>query len=410
MNYDEIKDYYLIRFLIVTGILGSIVSFFLSIYLWHHNAYFSAVYQFLGSLGPSIIYLSYRKHKDIKKTTNYFSYLLVYIAVYFIFFSSFDVKNLILLQVLPVAIYFIMERKRATQVIVFLGVLMILLIIIKLLFEENLNYDIGTLITALVTFIFISSLLFLHTLRYEQSIKSIQEKDIFIMSQSRTALLGEMLSMIAHQWRQPLTAITTTIGIIQMKMSLQQYEEEYFQEQLVKMVDYAQHLSGTIDDFRNFFKLDNEASSFKVTKVIKRALKLSESMLHGANIVVEKSFQTEKSIMSFENGLIQVLMNIIQNAHDVLMENKIKDPKIWITTKEDDEAIVITINDNGGGIPSDVLPKIFDPYFSTKSKNEAGLGLYMSEKIITEHCKGELSVTNTKDGTCFTITLPMKTQ
>ncbi len=234
--------------------------------------------------------------------------------------------------------------------------------------------------------------------------KKEQEKQLLI--QTKHAQMGEMIAMIAHQWRQPLSAITATVGTLQMKIGMDKYEKVFFNEQLEKLNGFSQHLSETIEDFRNFFKVNKQKEMFSPKKMIESSLNLTEGLFKKENIIVETDLDSRVMVSSFENELMQVVVNILKNAYDALVENNVREPKIIIKVSEEaDEKVRISIEDNAGGISDDIIDKIFEPYFSTKSMNGTGLGLYMSKSIIQEHCKGVLTCHNTVDGACFTITL-----
>ncbi len=240
--------------------------------------------------------------------------------------------------------------------------------------------------------------------KIKSAVLEAQHTHELLIRQSKFASMGEMISMIAHQWRQPLSAISATTGSMQMKIAMDKYEKDYFSSQLDTISSLSQHLSTTIEDFRNFFKPDKQKGSFALKDALKNVLNLSESMILNNHINLEVSYDSNKSIESYENEVVQALINIIKNAIDILVEKKISEPKIAIKLFDDaHDKVVISIEDNAGGIPEDIIDKIFQPYFSTKSKNGTGLGLYMSKIIIEEHCNGTLHVSNSNEGACFTM-------
>lgn len=232
------------------------------------------------------------------------------------------------------------------------------------------------------------------------TVKREQEKKL--LQQSRMAQMGEMISMIAHQWRQPLSSISAIAGTLSLDVMMDEYKKEFFAERLDSIAELSQHLSSTIDDFRNFYKPNKEAVNTTLEELITRAIKIMKSSLDSDNIEMLYEYNDKQMIKLYENETIQVVLNILKNAQDNFKEKKIENPQIKITTKENG----ISICDNGGGIPEDILPKIFDPYYSTKDeKNGTGLGLYMSKTIVEEHHNGKLQVSNRDDGVCFTIEL-----
>lgn len=250
----------------------------------------------------------------------------------------------------------------------------------------------------------------------EKKLVQMQEKDEQMRKQSRLAQMGEMISMIAHQWRQPLAAIAATTSDMEIKlfqrrvfdMSTSQGQsemEKYTLESLSAVNGFVTHLSETIDDFRNFFKSNKDKSSFHLSELMEKTLNLTTHLFKAKGIEVVKAYSEERpELKNYENEVMQVLLNIINNAADVLIEKSIDDPHIYITVDTNRVGHqIVTIEDNGGGIPDEDLAQIFDPYFSTKDKNGTGLGLYMSQLIIEEHCNGHISATNTSRGACFMI-------
>ena len=181
-----------------------------------------------------------------------------------------------------------------------------------------------------------------------------------------------------------------------------------------KISSYAQHLSSTIDDFREFFKTNKEKRKISYTVLVQSVLGIIEESIENKNITLVKELNSDIIFYTYPNEIKQVILNLIKNAEDVLLEKEIKNPTITITTKDN----ILSISDNGGGVSKDIIDKIFDPYFSTKTKKDGtGLGLYMSKTIIEEHCGGSLSVSNDviidqdgkpSSGAVFTIELRNK--
>ena len=234
--------------------------------------------------------------------------------------------------------------------------------------------------------------------------EKLREKKDLLFKQSRLAQMGEMISMIAHQWRQPLSAISATTNALILKNERGGYESEFFEDKLQKIAIYSQHLSATIDDFRNFFKTHKEKEESTLEAVIEDVLSITQSSLENKNINIITDFNYNKKVNIYTNELKQVLLNLIKNAEDILLENRIVKPEIILRTFEENGHMVLSIEDNGGGIDKALRDKIFDPYFSTKlDKEGTGLGLYMSKIIIQEHCAGTLSVNNGRNGAIFKI-------
>ena len=242
--------------------------------------------------------------------------------------------------------------------------------------------------------------------KIEQAVKENTQKDKQMLQQSRLAQMGEMLSMIAHQWRQPLAAISSTSSAIELKAVLGQTEESELIESAQNISTYSQHLSSTIDDFRDFFKDNKTEVETTFDEIIDSVLNIVKISLENKGIMVELNLKHHDPIKTFPNKIKQVILNLIKNAEDILMEKNVKYAKIVIRTYKNGTEDILCVSDNGGGISKEVMPSIFDPYFTTKSKKDGtGLGLYMSKTIIEEHCKGQLNVQNIESGVEFMIAL-----
>jgi len=249
-----------------------------------------------------------------------------------------------------------------------------------------------------------------------QEVEKNRQKDKLLQEQSRLAQMGEMISMIAHQWRQPLSAISSTSMNVQMKLLTKHYDLDmkedreiflrFLDNKLNLISEYVQVLSSTIDDFRNFFKPNKEKEMVCITYPIEKALSIVDALMQERGVKILSKYETQEDVYIYQNEIMQVVLNILKNSEDNFIEKEIQSPQIEIVTKKEDDCYLIQIFDNGGGIQEDILPNIFDPYFSTKSeKNGTGLGLYMSKVIVQEHNDGKLNVFNTRSGVCFEIRL-----
>jgi PAS domain S-box-containing protein len=244
------------------------------------------------------------------------------------------------------------------------------------------------------------------TKRKESEI-NLQQKEQQLIQQSRLAQMGEMISMIAHQWRQPLNAISATTNNLTFKLMMNDFDNKTFQNEIKLIQEYSQHLSTTIDDFRDFFKEDREKERTTLKDIINSTLDIVKVSVENKNIKIITKFNCDKQIETYTSEIKQVVLNIIKNAEDILLEKEIKNPTITIETScKDHTNQKLIIKDNAGGIPDDIMDKIFDPYFSTKlEKDGTGLGLYMSKTIIQDHCNGKIKVRNDSNGAVFEITL-----
>ncbi len=231
-----------------------------------------------------------------------------------------------------------------------------------------------------------------------------RQKDKQILQQSRLAQMGEMISMIAHQWRQPLAAISSSSTAINLKATLNKLDKETALELSGNIIDFSKHLSATIDDFREFFRSNKEKRDTTYSDVIQSVLNIVEASISTKNIKIIKELHCNATFSTYPNEIKQVVLNLLKNAEDILLDNRIKDPCIKIVTYTEEEHYILEVSDNGGGIPEDIIDNIFDPYFSTKTKKDGtGLGLYMSKTIIEDHCGGILHVNNSDVGAVFRI-------
>ncbi len=233
-----------------------------------------------------------------------------------------------------------------------------------------------------------------------------QKKDKTLIEQSKMVFMGEMVGSIAHQWRQPLSAIALQLQFIEDDFEDGLVNKEYlatFSEDNMKIVSF---MSKTIDDFRNFFRAEKLESEFYLQETIDSVISLMDSQLKSHEILVEILVDTDCKITNLESEFKQVLLNIINNAKDIFLEKKIKNPKINIEAICNADSVTVSIQDNAGGIPEEILGKIFESYFTTKDKGKGtGLGLYMSKLIVVDNMKGELLVSNVNGGARFEIKL-----
>ena len=294
--------------------------------------------------------------------------------------------------------------------------------------EEKNNFEINKMIISsiIVTLIFIvlsfilTRIIQRYFIEYQEKVRNETEtnrqKDEIMFQQSKMAAMGEMLENIAHQWRQPLSAISMQASGLQLNITFDKnIDKDTINEKLNNIIKSTQFLSQTIDDFRDFFKVDKEKEIFELKTALERTLKIVESKFKNRNIEVELDV-TSVDVVGFENEFIQALMNILNNAKDVL-ENMDKDELrvIKISIHKQNNQALIKIQDNGGGIPEDILTKVFEPYFTTKHQSQGtGIGLYMTQQIIVSHLGGSIDVENMPIeykgknylGAEFTITIP----
>jgi len=242
--------------------------------------------------------------------------------------------------------------------------------------------------------------------KVEKKAQQIVEKDAVILTQSRQAAMGEMISMIAHQWRQPLSTITLQISNIKIKSMLGHASVEETNDALEHISETIIYLSETIDDFQSFFRPNREKEEVNICELLNRGINFTEPRIKVANIELQYHCDKGEKIMTHSNEFTQVIINIINNSVDALLEHNVMKPVIKIVAIVKQKILEIRISDNGGGIDKKIIHKVFEPYFSTKGKNGTGLGLYMSKMIIENKLDGNLKVTNNAAGAEFIIEIP----
>lgn len=271
----------------------------------------------------------------------------------------------------------------------------------KLLEKESKPYELsavkkdGTIFPALIkghnfelknSLVRVSAIIDLTELKYKEKL---------LTEQTKMVALGEMLGNIAHQWRQPLSVISTAASGMQIQKEMDMLSDEMFDESMEAIVLNTGYLSNTINDFTNFIKDDKSFHRFNLKEHMEKDLKILKSMLEFSHIKVLVNIDNNIFINNYENELSQVIMNIVTNAKDAFVEREIEERIIFIHSFMDEDEINIFIRDNAGGIPENIINKIFEPYFTTKHKYQGtGIGLYMTNKITVESMKGTITVKN----------------
>jgi signal transduction histidine kinase len=268
--------------------------------------------------------------------------------------------------------------------------------------NENITIFLLISIISVIFSLFFSKILNILIKDYEREIKESNEA---MFSQSRLAQTGELISMISHQWRQPISKIASIVSNLRFQLMMgNKIDSKQLDKKFEEIEDYTEFLSETIDDFREFYKPKKEKESTYILPLIEKSLNFLEGAIRKKHINIIKNFDKDIKLSLYQNELIQVIVNILQNAIEFSKENNFIKIETLIKSKE----YVITIEDEAGGIKEEHLSKIFDAHFSTKvNKNSTnlGLGLYVSKVIIENHFHGKLEVENTDKGCIFTIRL-----
>jgi len=249
---------------------------------------------------------------------------------------------------------------------------------------------------------------------YKKKLEDRIQADKIVFQKAKEAQMGEMISMIAHQWRQPLATISGAI----IGMQLEQLDgnidcsdpskvKKVFEKQnekIEKINEQIKLLSTTIDNFRDFFKPTKHKEYVFLDALIAQAVSIMGAELESENVVIKQEVISGLSVEVHKNEVLQVLVNMLKNSKEAFVREGKKSRKVTLGLKEDEKEIIIFVLDNAGGVKEENLEKIFDPYFSTKDeKNGTGVGLYMAKMIIQEHNNGKIRVKNQDDGVKFEI-------
>jgi signal transduction histidine kinase len=228
-----------------------------------------------------------------------------------------------------------------------------------------------------------------------------RKKDKLLQEQAKLAAMGEMIGAIAHQWRQPLNALNINIQNLDDDYAEDLIDAKFIDEYIETQTHIIQFMSQTIDDFQNFFKINKTKTNFSIKNAIEKTISIQSAQLKNNSISIQIVGE-DFLIKTYESEFKQVILNLISNAKDAILTNTIESGTIIIDIKDK----TITISDNGGGIPEDILDRVFEPYFTTKEQGGGtGIGLYMSKMIIERSMHGTLQAYNSKDGANFVISL-----
>lgn len=243
--------------------------------------------------------------------------------------------------------------------------------------------------------------------KIQEEVAKNRAKDKLMFQQAKLASMGEMLGNISHQWRQPLMEMSSIFLPIEAKISMDiPLDNKEVLESIQKLNDITKYMSNTIDDFRNFFASDKEKISFEILEQINSTVNIISSSLKIHDIKLDIIIQKNTVMSGYKNEYSQVLINIINNAKEVLVQRKIDNPKIRITITENKNEIITKIEDNAGGIKITPIEKVFDPFFTYQKINGSGIGLFMSKLIIENNMNGKLEVSNNNQGAVFTVIIP----
>ncbi|MDR0747917.1 MAG: sensor histidine kinase [Helicobacteraceae bacterium] len=242
--------------------------------------------------------------------------------------------------------------------------------------------------------------------------KSKNEQERLLIQQSKMAAMGEMIGAIAHQWRQPLNSIGLYVQDILDAYRYGTLDMAYLESAVDNTVKQLKFMSSTINDFNSFFKPDKEKTVFDISKVTRNALTLMSAQMRKNNIDVIFEAPDESLFCDgYENELGQAILNLIGNAKDAVAGNRKKERRIIVRLSRIERRARLEVEDNGGGVPDEILSRVFEPYFTTKEPTKGtGIGLYMSKMIVEDNMGGKIGVYNVRYGVCFFIDLPIAEQ
>ena len=243
--------------------------------------------------------------------------------------------------------------------------------------------------------------------RVQEELAKNREKDHMLIQQSRLAAMGEMVHNIAHQWRQPLNALSLLVRNIKDDYDFQALTPEVMDRSVADAQRLLGRMSTTIDDFRDFFRPEKEMTQFDVSHAVEEAVFIMQGTLKSHGIELVEKLDPGVEAEGFPSQFAQAVLNILANAKEEILTRKVAAGRIEIELQRQGETILLRVSDNAGGIAPEILPKIFDPYFTTKDKG-SGIGLYMAKTIIEHNMNGSISAANLGDGACFTLTVPVR--
>jgi PAS domain S-box-containing protein len=239
--------------------------------------------------------------------------------------------------------------------------------------------------------------------------EELSQMNDLMMIQSRYAAMGEMIGLLAHQWRQPIAIIEMGINNLLIDLELDMGDKETMVASLKKLATYTQELSEMISDFRSHFKTHAEGEPYTIDGIVTEVFDIMESSLAYHSITLEKEMTCEKTLIRHKDEMFQAVLTLLTNAKEVLIERQVTEPRINVTASCDDTRLKFCVSDNAGGVDDAHIDKIFEPYYSTKeSLNQSGLGLYVTKLVIQKKFGGDVTIANAGDGACFTVTIPLQ--
>jgi signal transduction histidine kinase len=257
----------------------------------------------------------------------------------------------------------------------------------------------------------ISVIIYFYQKKMDEAKELILQQQKIMNIQSKHAIMGEMISMIAHQWRQPLSTVTLNISNLQINKLLgKKVEEELVDKTLEEINKTIVYLSNTIDDFQTFFHPNRKMEKVMTRDLLKKVMNFVEPRLKDSKLSLGLEVKEDVLLETYANELVQVILNLVNNAIDALLATGKEKKEIIIRAEREDDFLKISVIDNADGIKESDLERVFEPYFSTKGKNGTGLGLYMSQMIMQKQFGTQIEISSSPKGSSFAIIVPNKLQ
>lgn len=342
--------------------------------------------------------------KSMNKVLNFLIYLnivdLIFIFIFNISLLYEYLPRSFVISILVLAGIVALVKGQKTAIFYFIGWMVLFL---SLFIAEQELFGIDELYVIHIG-LPLESLILSFALAYKlkQTVDEKNEKEKILVHQSKLASMGEMINNIAHQWRQPLAHLSFINMDLQVAQEDNDLNKKYLLDKLNESNNQIDFMSQTIDDFKDFYKPVKTKEFFSISSATQRAIDIIKPSLEVAKIDLEFKIENDKKIKAYENEYSQVILNFLTNAKDVLIQRDIKEPKIELNLQIKENKSILSVLDNGGGVNSDDIERVFEPYFTTKDKS-SGIGLYMSKIIVESHFKGEINILNTSKGACFSV-------
>ncbi len=339
--------------------------------------------------------------KSFKNVATLITFQFTFFFLYLVYVNEPSSLKHVWLFTYPIILLYLQSKKLA---IYWFTLTITLLIVAPMQPFLEVSYSLYQVTYIAFVLVILAVIVNFYQIKMEEVKALILKQQTMLQNQAKQAVMGEMISMIAHQWRQPLSTVTLNISNLQIKKLLgEELDSEVLDKALEDISDTVVYLSDTIDDFQTYFHPNKELTKIELHELLNKAVVFALPRLKNTKIDIQIIKNEDIFVETYMNELIQVTLNIINNAIDVLISLELDAPKITISIEENKDEATILIEDNANGISEEILPKIFDPYFSTKGKNGTGLGLYMSQMIIQKQFDGVIGVDTSPQGTIFKV-------